>query len=470
MTINPSISLASLLGRCFIVLAGRDRSLFLTLYPKFSIVNVNSTLTGLLNQEGGKDRIMIKQRVVVTGMGAVTPIGIGVPAYWDNLVKGTCGVAGITRFDPQGLPVSIAAEVKDFVATDFLSKKLARETDVFMHYALVAAEEALQDSHLALENTRIGIVMGTSLSGAATIAETQREQDARNGEWKVSPRFVPKVLGNIAASQIAISHRLQGGPSLTINTACSSGADAIGVASMLIQMGEADVMLAVGSESILCALMVAGLSQARALSTNNTNPQKASRPFDLHRDGFVIGEGGGALILETEEHAKKRGARIYAELLGYDSNTDGYHVTSPSPDGGGAISCMQRALHKAGLSPENVDYVNAHGTATKVGDEVETLALKRVFGEYAANLAISSTKGATGHLMGAGGITEVIACIQAIQTGVIPPTLNYETPDPACDLYYVPNQAIHREVTAAMSNALGFGGQNASILMGKYKE
>lgn len=413
---------------------------------------------------------MKKDRIVITGMGAVTPVGIGVPAYWQSLVNGKGGVSQITRFDSSSLPVHIAAEVKGFDATEFLPKKLVRETDIFMHFALVAAQEALRESGCldSVDLKRVGIVMGTSLSGITTIAQTQQECDEKQA-YKVSPRFVPKVLGNIAASQIAIAYGIRG-PSLTVNTACSSGVDAIGTASMLLSMGEADVVIAVGAESVLCAIMVSGLAQSRALSTRNDTPETACRPFDLTRDGFVIGEGGGALILETEEHARKRGADVKAELLGYASNTDGYHVTSPDPEGVGAIFAMEKALEKAGLHPEEVGYINAHGTSTKVGDEMETVAIKKVFGDYAKKLPVSSTKGATGHLMGAGGITETIACIQAIREGMLPPTLNYQQPDPACDLDVIPNQARSAQIRVAMSNAFGFGGQNASVIVGKYEK
>ncbi len=363
---------------------------------------------------------MKKDRIVITGMGAVTPIGIGVPAYWQGLLDAAPGVSHITRFDASQLPVQIAAQVKGFDPAQFLPKKLVRETDIFMHFALAAAQEALQDSGCLTSTSpqRVGIVLGTSLSGI---------------------------------------------------TACSSGVDAIGLASALLQMGEADVVLAVGAESVLCAIMVSGLAQSRALSTRNDTPETACRPFDQTRDGFVIGEGGGALVLETEEHAKRREAEVKAELLGYSSNTDGYHVTSPDPEGVGAVFAMEKALAQAGLRPEQIGYVNAHGTSTKVGDEMETVAIKKVFGSFASQLPVSSTKGATGHLMGAGGITETIACIQAIREGMLPPTLNYQHPDPACDLDVIPNRARPAAIETAMSNAFGFGGQNASLIVGKYK-
>jgi 3-oxoacyl-[acyl-carrier-protein] synthase II len=410
---------------------------------------------------------MFNERIVITGMGAITPVGIGVSSYWQSLKMGNSGVAFISRFDASGLPVKIAAEVKDFAPSDFLPQKLVRQTDIFMQFALAAAKEALDDSKPKANPERIGVVLGTSLGGISTAANTQ-EQITRSGSYRVNPHVVPKMLGNIAAAQIAIAHGLKG-PSFTVNTACSSGADAIGLASMLLKMGQADVVLAVGAESVLSALITAGLVSARALSTRHDHPARASRPFDLNRDGFVMGEGGGAVVLETLNSARDRDADIKAELMGYGSCTDGYHVISPEPDGRGESLAMQKALEQAGLSPSDVDYINAHGTSTQLGDQVETQALKSVFGDYARNIPVSSTKGATGHLMGAGGVTELIACIQAIHEGVIPPTLNYEQPDPQCDLDYVPNVARKLEVKVAMSNSFGFGGQNASLIVGKHR-
>jgi 3-oxoacyl-[acyl-carrier-protein] synthase II len=418
------------------------------------------------SQADGSGSMSSKERVVVTGMGAITPIGIGVHEYWHNLLTGKSGVSTIRRFDASKLPVKIAAEVKDFSPTDFLPKKLAAQTDIFMHFALIAAAEALADSKPLVNPERIGVVVGTALGGISTVADTE-EQITRNGSYRVSPHFVPKMLGNIAAAQIGIMHGFRG-PSFTLNTACSSGADAIGLASMLLKMGQADVVVAVGAESILCSLMDAGLASARALSTRNEDAAKASRPFDLHRDGFVMGEGGGAVVLERLDSARARNADIKAELLGYAACTDAYHVTSPAPDGRGEIICMKQALEQADLAPSEVSYVNAHGTSTQLGDQIESQALKTVFGERAGGVPVSSTKGATGHLMGAGGVTELIACIQAIREGAIPPTLNYEQPDPLCDLDFVPNVARKTDVQVAMSNSFGFGGQNTSLIVGRY--
>ncbi len=409
---------------------------------------------------------MKKARIAVTGMGAVTPVGIGVSAYWRGLLAGVSGVSRISRFDPGGLPAQIAAEVKDFHPEDYMPKKLVAQTDIFMQYAVAAAGEALSDGKPAAAPERVGIVLGTALGGIATTVQAQ-EQISQSGSFRVSPHLVPKMLGNIAAAHIGILHGLRG-PGYTVNTACSSGADAIGLAVMLLQAGQADAVVAVGAESILTGLMVAGLSSARALSVRNEDPAKASRPFDLHRDGFVMGEGAGAVILERLEEAEARGADIKAELLGYANSTDAYHVTSPEPEGSGEISCMRQALASAGLAASDIDYVNAHGTSTPLGDKIETKALKAVLGERAAHIPVSSTKGATGHLMGAGGVTELIACIQAIRERVVPPTLHYEHPDPECDLDYVPNRARQADVRIAMSNSFGFGGQNASLIVGRY--
>lgn len=411
---------------------------------------------------------MKEKTLVITGMGAVTPVGIGVDAYWRALIDGKCGVGPITRFDASGLPVQIAAELKGFDPADYMPKQLARTMDPFMQFAFAAAEEALADSALPVgaEPDRIGIVMGTAMDGVTTVAQTQAAFDAGR---RVGPRFVPMTIGNIAAAQIAIAHGIHG-PSLTLNTACSAGGDAMMTAAMLLKTGEADAVLAVGGESILCPIVVSGLSQAKALSRRNDDPEHACRPFDLDRDGFVIGEGGGALVIETEEHALARGAKIHAVLAGYANTSDAHHVTAPCPDGAGAAACMQRALARAGMKPSDIGYINAHGTSTTLGDKAETLAIKAVFGGRESAPPVSATKSATGHLMGAGGLTEAIACIKAIQDGILPPTLHLDTPDPDCDLDYVPNAARRADISAAMSNSLGFGGQNSSIILSRYQK
>lgn len=411
----------------------------------------------------------MNSRLVITGMGAVTPVGIGVDEYWKNLTEGKCGVEKITRFDTTELPVKIAAEVKDFEAEKYMPKKLVREMDVFMQYGYAAAMEAIEQAgEPAADPERMGIVVGTALGGISPIAETQ-DGVSRGEHKKVSPRFVPKIIGNEAAAQVAIAKGYCG-PSLTVSTACSSGGDAISTACMLLMSGQADAVLAMGTESALSPLFILGLSSAHALSTNNDDPQGASRPFDRDRDGFVIGEGGGALIIETEENAKKRGAEILAEVAGFSNCTDGYHVTSPHPEGIGAIFCMKKAVENAGLQPEDVDYINTHGTSTPVGDPIETSAVTELFGDHAKDMAVTSTKGATGHMMAAGGITESIACIQAIRTGIIPPTLNLENLDEKCEkLNYVSGKAIQKEVRVAMSNSFGFGGQNSSVIFKKFE-
>lgn len=410
----------------------------------------------------------MNKRLVITGMGAITPIGNGVDTYWNNLISGVCGIDRITRFDTSDLAVQIAAEIKNFNPNEYMSAKLVRETDIFQQYAFAAADEALQQSGLGTEeNTdRLGIVMGTAMNGIATIAGTQDELSTGKTK-KVSPRFVPKILGNLAPAQFSIAKGIHG-PSYTLNTACSSGGDALSMAATIISSGQADAMIVMGGESILCPLVIKSLAQAKALSRNNQHPKEACRPFDAQRDGFIMGEGGGALILEDLDHAVSRGAHIIAELAGYANTSDGYHVTSPDPSARGAVSCMKIALDMAGLAPDQIGYINAHGTSTPVGDPIETRAIKEVFGNTIP--PVSSTKGATGHLMGAGGITETIACIQAIRTGILPPTLGYKTPDPECDLDYIPNEARKADIDAAMSNALGFGGQNSSIIVKKYVE
>ena len=419
------------------------------------------------------------KNLVITGMGAVTPIGIGVDAYWQGILDMKCGIRKITRFHDEDVPITIAGEVDGFDPKDYMSPKLAKETSTFIQFAYASAKEAIEQSGIDIdaEHDRIGIVMATALNGTSEITETE-EAYCVQGKKKVSPRFLPKILGNLGAAQIAIAYGIHG-PSFTVSTACSSGGDAICVAAMLINSGEADMMLVAGGESAHCPVIMSTLAQAKALS-KNPDPRTACRPFDADRDGFVMGEGGGALIIESEEHAKARGAHIICSLAGWGNNTDGYHVTSPRPDGSGAVKCMEDALRKAGMAPEDIDYINAHGTSTPVGDPIEVKAIQTLFGrtDFDAPMSedmkakippVSSTKANTGHLMGAGGVTEVIACIKAIETGILPPTLNYETPDPACDLDFVAGNPRRADIKTAMSNALGFGGQNSSIIVKKYE-
>ncbi len=405
------------------------------------------------------------KKIVITGMGAVTPLGIGTEVFWNNLISGKSGIDNIKSFDASELAVQIAGEIKNFNPSEYIPKDLIRKTDPFMQYAYIAAKEAINQSKIEIEPARTGIVMGTAMSGISTIAFTQ---DALSGasHKKVGPRFVPKILGNIAAANIAIDYNIQG-PALTVSTACSSGGDAINTAFMCMQTGKADTMIAVGAESVLCPLVIYSLANAKALSRRNDTPATASRPFDVSRDGFVIGEGGGALVLETEEHALARGAEILGVIMGCGNTSDAYHMTAPHPEGKGAIACMKLALEEAELNTGDIGYINAHGTSTNKGDAVETTAIKSVFGEKLP--LVSSTKGATGHMMGAGGITETIACIKAVETGIIPPTINLNEVDPECSgIDFVPNTAKKANIKYAMSNAFGFGGQNSSIIVGKY--
>lgn len=408
---------------------------------------------------------MEEKKLVITGMGAVTPLGIGVDAYWQNLIGGRCGIGPITRFDARDLPVRIAGEIRDFDSGDHIPRALSRNMALFSQFAFTAASEALTDAGLAkgADPERTGVVVGSAMDGMAFVAETQ-DRISTGTMHKVGPRFVPMVLGNMAAGLIAIEYGFRG-PSMTLNTACSSGGDAVMTAAMIMKSGEADVMVCTGGESIISPIFIASLAQAKALSRRNDDPEHACRPFDIGHDGFVIGEGGGAIILETEEHAKARGAEIYAELAGYANTQDAYHVTAPDPDGIGAAQCMRLALKRAGLSPSDIGYINAHGTATRLGDTAEASAIQEIFGTGDGSPAVSSTKGATGHMMGAGGLTELIACIKALQTGILPPNLNFETPEPGCSMDIVGNTAREASIHAAMSNSLGFGGQNSSLVV-----
>ena len=373
------------------------------------------------------------------------------------------GIGKLTRFVNAEIPVRVAALINDFHPEEHMPRRLAKDSSLFSQYAFAAAAEALRQSGLdtAAEAWRTGIVMGTAMSGVTDIAKTQEEMSL-SGESKVSPRFVPRILGNIAAAQIAIEYGLKG-PSMTVSTACSSGGDAIKIAAMMLQAGEADTMLAVGAESIICPLVTSSLSMARALSREE-DPGLACCPFDIRRNGFVMGEGGGALVLETEEHAKARGTEILGYVLAAANNNDAYHVTSPAPDGHGARACMEAALGRSGLKASDIGYINAHGTSTPVGDSIEITAIKEVF--EGCRPAVSSTKAATGHMMGAGGITEVITCLLACREGVLPATMNTSELDPACaGVDIITGSARRSGIRAAMSNAFGFGGQNSSIIV-----
>ncbi|WP_028951256.1 beta-ketoacyl-ACP synthase II [Sulfurihydrogenibium subterraneum] len=413
------------------------------------------------------------RRVVITGLGAVTPIGNNVKDFWANLVNGISGIDVIKRFDPVeiGLPVIIAGEVKNLNPEQFLdSKELKRMSD-FVKFAVIAAKEAIEDSGLDLDKidlTRAGVIVGTGIGGLRDIEEQQKVV-MEKGVKRVSPFFIPSGISNMAAGYISIQFGFKG-PNSCVVTACATGTHSIGDAFKIIQRGDADIMIAGGTESAITPLGVAGFANMKALSTRNNEPQKASRPFDAERDGFVMGEGAGIVILEELEHAKKRGARIYAEVVGYGLTGDAYHITAPCSDADGAVRVIQMALNDAKVNPDEVDYVNAHGTSTPLNDKIETLAIKKVFKDHAYKLKISSNKSMIGHLLGAAGAVEAVATALTIKEGIIPPTINYEHPDPDCDLDYVPNKAIQYPVKVAISNSFGFGGTNGCLVFKAYED
>jgi len=408
------------------------------------------------------------RRVVVTGLGITSPLGTGLEKNWDALTNGRSGIGPITHFDATDFPVKFAGEVRDLSLDDFIDKKEARKMDLFIHYALAAATMALEDSGLEINQDnaeRVGVVVGSGMGGLPSI-EKYHGAFLEGGYRKISPFFIPMSIINLAAGQISIKHGAKG-PNIAPVSACATGTHAIGDAFRMIQRGDADAVISGGAESTVCPLGIGGFSVMKALSTRNEDPLAASRPFDKNRDGFVMGEGSGIVILEEYESAKKRGAKIYGEVLGYGLTADAYHLTAPSPGGEGAARCMQMALDTAGLNPEDVDYINAHGTSTPFNDLYETMAIKSVFGDHARKLMISSTKSMTGHLLGAAGGVEAIFSLLAISRGVVPPTINYTEPDPECDLDYVPNEARQSDLKVAISNSLGFGGTNATILFRK---
>ncbi|NLH06034.1 MAG: beta-ketoacyl-ACP synthase II [Chloroflexi bacterium] len=409
------------------------------------------------------------RRVVITGLGAVTPVGNSAEATWQSLVSGQSGVSGITRFDASDLRTRIAAEVKDFDPVALFGAREARRMDRFTQFALAAALEALDDSGLTINESnaaRVGAIIGSGIGGVGPRIEEAYKAVEKGEQW-TSRQMVPMILPDTAPGKIAIELGARG-PNMSIATACASSTNAIGEAAATIQRGAADVIITGGAEAGILKLVIAGFSNMGALSQRNDEPERASRPFDRDRDGFVAGEGATILILESEEHARARGARIYAEVLGYGASADAYHITAPLENGEGAIIAMKQALATAGIQPSDVDYLNAHGTSTDLNDRSETRAIKHVFGEAAYDLPISSTKSMTGHLMGAAGALEALACVMAIQTNCIPPTINYENPDPELDLDYVPNEARSVDVRIAMSNSFGFGGHNASLVIGRY--
>jgi 3-oxoacyl-[acyl-carrier-protein] synthase II len=411
----------------------------------------------------------MERRVVVTGIGCVSPLGIGVDETWKGIVEGRSGITRITKFDASNLPSQIAGEVKNFKPQDFMPEKLVSRVDTFIQYAIASARMALEDAKLAdVElGERAGVIIGVGMGGVGQVEHYTRIFDEK-GYKRVTPFFIPMIIPNMAAGQVAILFGVKG-PNLAICTACAAGNHAIGEAYRMIKNGLIDIAICGGTESLITPLTIAGFAVMKALSTRNNEPEKASRPFDAKRDGFVIAEGSGILVLEELTHAQKRGAKVYAELIGYGATCDAYHMTAPSPDGEGAETCMKLALEDANIAPNEVDYINAHGTSTPLNDVVETKAIKKVFGEHAYKLMVSSTKSMTGHLLGGAGGLEAVLTVKALETGIVPPTINLEEPDPECDLDYVPNQARRANIKVAMSNAFGFGGTNACLVFRKWE-
>ena len=409
-------------------------------------------------------------RVVVTGMGAITPLGHDVASTWAGLCRGESGVGPITSFDASQLQTQIAAEVKEFDPVAHFGRREARRYDRFIQFALVAAEQAIADSGLTFDNSaseRTGVIIGSGVGGIGSILK-EAEAYANRGPRRVSPFLIPKMLADSAAAQVAITFGLRG-PNMAVLTACATGTNAIGEAAEMIRRGWVDAVVSGGSEAGITGVALAAFNNMGAISRDNENPSRASRPFDATRDGFVLGEGSGILVLECLEHALARDARIFGEVVGYGSTADAFHMAAPAEDGRGAVRAMQMALDNAGLSPTKVDYVNAHGTSTPLNDKTETIAIKTTFGEHAHHLPISSTKSMMGHLLGAAGAVEAIICLKALNEGLLPPTINYQHPDPECDLDYVPNVARSVPIRTAMSNSFGFGGHNATIILQKFE-
>jgi 3-oxoacyl-[acyl-carrier-protein] synthase II len=407
---------------------------------------------------------MNRDRIAITGLGVVSPVGVGHEAFWQALVAGKSGISHIAQFDCRGYATRIAGEARDFDPREWMEPKAAKRMDRFAQFAVAAALTACQDAGLSIDDSnadRVGVIVGSGIGGIWTW-EHQFDALRNRGPDRVSPFFVPMMIANMAAGQVSIVLGAKG-PGSCVTTACASGAHAIGDAFQILRRGEADVMLAGGSEAAITPMGIAGFGALRALSTRNDEPERASRPFDALRDGFVMGEGAGVLVLETEGHAVARGAHIYGELVGYGMSADAFHITEPAPEGDGPARAMQAALRSAGMRPEEVDYINAHGTGTPLNDRVETKAIHTVFGGHAGRLAVSSTKSMTGHLLGAAAAVEMVATVLACYHSIIPPTINYENPDPECDLDYVANRAREAPVRAALCNAYGFGGQNAVL-------
>ncbi|NLG48767.1 MAG: beta-ketoacyl-ACP synthase II [Chloroflexi bacterium] len=411
------------------------------------------------------------RRVVVTGMGTVTPLGNDLSTTWAGILAGRSGVAPITRFDTTEYRTKIAAEIKNFDPKDYLSPKDARRYDPFVQYAVAAAREAIRDAGLTIDKNlgrQTAVVIGSGIGGIGTIAE-QNEILLSRGPGRINPFCIPTILPETAASMVALEFGITG-PNMAITSACATGANCIGEAAEMIRRGAVDMAICGGTEAGVVGLSVAAFSAMRAISERNDEPERASRPFDSDRDGFVIGEGAGVVVLESLEHARQRGAAIHAELAGYGSTDDAFHITAPEENGEGAVECMRQALASAGLVPEQIDYINAHGTSTPLNDVTETRAIKKFFGDHAYKLAVSSTKSMTGHLLGAAGAVEAIFSIKALQDGVLPPTINLDNPAPECDLDYVPHEARRQELNAVLSNSFGFGGHNACLVFIPYKE
>ena len=411
----------------------------------------------------------LRKRVVITGLGLVIPIGIGVETAWKNVCEGRSGIGRLTRFDPNGHETKISGQVKGFNPENYIEKKEIKMMDLFIQYALAATKEALEDSQFKItpQNAeQVGVIVGTGLGGLPTI-EKYHQVLLEKGPGRISPFFIPMLIANMASGQIAIHFGVKG-PNSCVVTACATGAHCIGDAFRAIVYGDAKAFIAGGTEANITPLTVGGFNAMKALSTRNDEPEKACRPFEKNRDGFVVAEGAGILVVEELEFALNRGARIHAEIVGYGYTGDAYHITAPSPNGDGAARCMRMALRDAGLKPEEIDHINAHGTSTPLNDATETQAIKTVFGEYAKKIPISATKSMTGHLLGAAGSTEAIFTILSLRDGILPPTINYEEPDPECDLDYVPNVARRKPIQTAMSNAFGFGGTNATLIFKKF--
>nr|WP_300005124.1 beta-ketoacyl-ACP synthase II [Tissierella sp.] len=410
------------------------------------------------------------RRIVITGLGCVTPIGTGKDKFWEAIKAGKSGIAPITRFDTTDFTTKIAAEVKDFKAEDYLDKKEAKRMDRFTQYSVVAARLAIEDGGIDLEKldrNNIGVILGTGIGGVETL-EAEHTKLMERGPKRVSPLFIPMMISNMGAAHVSMDLGLKGS-TMTITTACASATHAIGESFRMIEKGIMDMIVTGGAEASITPLSVAGFCSMKALSTNNDNPEKASRPFDKERDGFVMGEGAGVIVLEELEHAIERGASIYGEVVGYGSTSDAYHITQPDPEATGGTNSMKLALEEAGVDYKEIGYINAHGTSTYFNDKLETLAIKTLFKEHAKDINISSTKSMTGHLLGAAGGVEAIVTTLALRDGVIPPTTNYENPDEECDLNYTPNTMVERDIKYALSNSLGFGGHNASLLFKKYE-